>query len=31
MNPTQFLVGTPLDYGRDAWKIDSDITQILSF
>lgn len=31
MNPTQFLVGTPFDYGGDAWRVGFNITRILSF
>lgn len=31
MNPTQFLVGTPFDYGSDAWRVGFNITRILSF
>ena len=31
MNPTQFLLGTPFDYGGDAWRVGFNITRALSF
>ncbi|MDH3270065.1 MAG: DUF5777 family beta-barrel protein [Gemmatimonadota bacterium] len=31
MNPTQFLVGTPSDYGADQLRIGFNITRVLSF
>ena len=31
MNPTQFMVGTPFEYGRDDWRLGFNITRILSF
>jgi hypothetical protein len=31
MNPTQFLVGTPLGYGRDDWHLGFNITRALEF
>jgi hypothetical protein len=31
MNPTQFLVGTPFDYGADQLRIGFNITRVLSF
>ena len=31
MNPTQFLVGTPFEYGSDAWRLGVNITRVLSF
>jgi len=31
MNPTQFLVGTPYEYGSDDWHLGFNITRMLSF
>ena len=31
MNPTQFLLGTPFDYGRDAWRLGFNLTRVLRF
>lgn len=31
MNPTQFLVGTPYDYGGNDWRLGFNITRLLSF
>jgi hypothetical protein len=31
MNPTQFLVGTPFEYGRDDWRLGFNVTRLLSF
>ncbi len=31
MNPTQFLVGTPFDYGGDSLRLGFNITRVLSF
>lgn len=31
MNPTQYLVGTPFEYGTDDWRFGFNITRLLSF
>lgn len=31
MNPTQYLVGTPLKYSADEWRLGFNITRLLSF
>ncbi len=31
MNPTQFLLGTPFDYGGDSWRVGFNITRVLRF
>jgi hypothetical protein len=31
MNPTQFLVGTPFEYGKDDWRLGFNVTRLLSF
>lgn len=31
MNPTQYLVGTPFEYGTDDWRLGFNVTRLLSF
>lgn len=31
MNPTQYLVGTPFEYGKDDWRLGFNITRLLRF
>jgi hypothetical protein len=31
MNPTQYLVGTPFEYGKDDWRLGFNVIRLLSF
>jgi len=31
MNPTQYLVGTPFEYGKDDWRLGFNITRLIRF